>query len=259
MPETAIPETPCAHPAFAVMCEAARKRQLPTSHPDDLYVHDRLALCLTDSASPFAWALRTHGTQFVVPDADGPGDAAAFVETVRSYHPEAVWFWWDGAALWETSAGVCKEKMAAAEARVAAERKARWGTAVDLKAQPADYLANVPTDVGWRDGWLCVRDVSCMWDEPVVLRHWWPARAEPWVRNKDWHGKRAYRHAAGWYQVEVGDGFVRPDVRLKDGGSTQAMFTERWPVPKPRVSSGVQTRFRNARWEKLLKKGWVSA
>ena len=31
------------------------------------------------------------------------------------------------------------------------------------------------------------------------------------------------------------------------------------PVPMPKVRKGIETRYRNGRWEKLLKKGWVAA
>ena len=47
---------------------------------------------------------------------------------------------------------------------------------------------------------------------------------------------------------------------MAQGGSTPAIITEQTPVPCPKVRAGIETRWRNGRWEKYLKtKGWVSA
>ena len=46
---------------------------------------------------------------------------------------------------------------------------------------------------------------------------------------------------------------------MKDGGSTHAILTEETEVPCPKVRAGIETRWRDGRWQKYLKtKGWVA-
>jgi hypothetical protein len=47
------------------------------------------------------------------------------------------------------------------------------------------------------------------------------------------------------------------DGGLVDGGQTKSIKTETIDVPRPKCR--VETRWRDGRWEKLLRKGWVAA
>jgi hypothetical protein len=49
-----------------------------------------------------------------------------------------------------------------------------------------------------------------------------------------------------------------PRQRLRDGGSTQPIKTERREYPRPRTR--VEVRYKDGQWEKLLaRKGWIPA
>lgn len=50
---------------------------------------------------------------------------------------------------------------------------------------------------------------------------------------------------------------LRGKVRT-GGGSVEAAHVETIPVPPPKVRAGIETRWKDGRWERLLKRGWVS-
>jgi len=46
---------------------------------------------------------------------------------------------------------------------------------------------------------------------------------------------------------------------LKDQGQTKSIDTVIEPILCPKVRKGIETRWHNGRWEKLLKAGWTTA
>jgi hypothetical protein len=116
----------------------------------------------------------------------------------------------------------------------------------------------------YRDGWLCLRVAEPMFNEPQLVTLWFPIEREnPGDRavldltgcHGSMHGGRvSFRmgtsSTAAWAQE-------RP---LPDGGKTVAIASMVTPIPCPKVRAGIQTRYRNGRWEKYLKSaGWVAA
>jgi hypothetical protein len=50
------------------------------------------------------------------------------------------------------------------------------------------------------------------------------------------------------------------NVRLLEGGRTQAIYQETITIPPPKVRAGIEIRYRSGHWQKYLKaKGWVPA
>ena len=47
--------------------------------------------------------------------------------------------------------------------------------------------------------------------------------------------------------------------QMPQGGSTKAIIMEESPLPCPKVRTGIETRYRDGRWQKLLKtQGWIN-
>ena len=70
---------------------------------------------------------------------------------------------------------------------------------------------------------------------------------------------RAATSAGGFVSCYLGDGaYFRARMPLL--GQTPALSITETPIPRPKVRVGVETRYRDGRWEKLLKaRGWVAA
>jgi len=115
------------------------------------------------------------------------------------------------------------------------------------------------------DGWAVVRSPYVCSDKPEEIVNYWPIG----MRTKDLTEHYGIPVPAelrylgdGVYSVETG----RPRycaarvVRLTEGGKTKSIKYEVNPIPCPRVVKGIETRWRNSRWEKYLKsEGWVAA
>jgi hypothetical protein len=116
----------------------------------------------------------------------------------------------------------------------------------------------------WRDGWLCVAWRSNDFELPEWSTQWFPAyqchrsevadligrAAEPCGTHGGTYTVRTADYPAGRYMT----------VRLADGGRTHSIAFETGPIPPPKVRAGIETRYRNGQWCKLLKsRGWVTA
>jgi len=110
---------------------------------------------------------------------------------------------------------------------------------------------------------FAVRYTDTEWSTPVRVSHWWPvgtvyrdpAQATIPVAPEELVGEALSTHVGTGSFYHPGTGWR---FGLVDGGKTQPVKTTREEVPAPRVR--VETRWRNGRWEKRLKrKGWVWA
>ncbi len=108
------------------------------------------------------------------------------------------------------------------------------------------------------NGILCVAYADSLWSEPVLVRHYWPTGE----RSRDWPellGKRATDGGAsqGRYWSADREPFsAYPVFALIDGARTAPIRTETEPIPRP-PARGKELRYRDGRWQRLLKKGWV--
>lgn len=117
--------------------------------------------------------------------------------------------------------------------------------------------------IGYHDGWLCVIYSDTEWSNPIRVRHWWPSvrMSVNEMRDRGFEiGKpletRSVGNGSFYFSRGLGMGFE--DIRLRDGGKTKPIHTEREEIPPPKTR--VETRYRNGGWEKYLKsKGWVTA
>jgi hypothetical protein len=107
-----------------------------------------------------------------------------------------------------------------------------------------------------RKGLLYVESHWPMQDKPVDLISFYPTG----IRSRDYSeyvGRRAWRVGPGIYQPDS-TGFA-PKFALAKYDQTRPEFTEEVPIPCPKVRRGIQTRFRDGCWSKLLKRGWILA
>ena len=132
------------------------------------------------------------------------------------------------------------------------------------------------------DGVLCVRHVyEGTWNTPERVTFYWPVGHDGTVErtpvwNATWKANWAIFTKAevtlpipveptcsdndGRYVGRAPWGPWPINVRLVNGGRTQAIKREIEPIPCPRVRAGIETRYRSGRWEKYLKReGWVRA
>lgn len=118
--------------------------------------------------------------------------------------------------------------------------------------------------IDYRDGWMCLKTIEPMFNEPKLVTQWWPiertAAGEQEVLDLAGNegcmsgGRVSFRMGkspnAAWAQ----------DRNLPQSGRTVAIATETTDYPCPKVRTGIETRYRQGRWEKYLKSaGWVAA
>ncbi len=114
------------------------------------------------------------------------------------------------------------------------------------------------TVIGKYEHTFCVVYSDNMWSEPVRVSHYWPIIEQDLIREQD-IGKPARDAGGGVYSYRLGEqsfsGWV--SVHLRNGSATKPIHTEEHPLPKPKLR--VETRYSDARWQKLLQsKGWVN-
>jgi hypothetical protein len=113
-----------------------------------------------------------------------------------------------------------------------------------------------------KDGWLCVRYQSTLYDRPTIIMQWWPiapannfdreilakmqGATEPDLMDSRNGGHYSFREAPyRWINLQ-----------LKDGGKTMPIAREERPLSQPK--SRTQVRWHDGRWQKMLKsQGWV--
>ncbi len=113
-------------------------------------------------------------------------------------------------------------------------------------------------------GQILIRETSAKFDEPELIVWYWPTRFGRRDLEK-WDGSDPYKpddikihHHSTTYSLKLPGMGVWTDSGIQ--GNTQAVRVDIEPIPRPKVRKGIETRFRNGRWEKYLKtKGWVAA
>ena len=114
-------------------------------------------------------------------------------------------------------------------------------------------------------GWLCIVYSCPLWSAPTLVSHWWPV-----LTCGLEHAREAYESPVHDGVRDEGDGYFsfpwlmganrselgRRSLRLRDGGSTQPIRTDREPIPPP---PRVQTRYERGRWWRLAREGWVES
>jgi len=112
-----------------------------------------------------------------------------------------------------------------------------------------------------RNGQLYVSTTNCSWSTPERVTLFWPV-AE--IQGNPYNGMRAEAGDVATYQrtcwtITAPAGFPsKGSVRCKGNGDTPAEFVEREPISAPKTRKGVETRYYEGRWQKLLKAGWVN-
>lgn len=112
----------------------------------------------------------------------------------------------------------------------------------------------------YRGGWLCFEYQSTQFNEPQRVRQYWRIMpADNLIVDSD--GCYAY------LDTRYGGAIVQ----YKMGKETHSAWSQEIPVaskchetivedyPCPKVRKGIETRYRNGRWEKYLRSGWAAA
>lgn len=118
--------------------------------------------------------------------------------------------------------------------------------------------------IEYRDGWMCVKTVDTNFNEPVQVTQYWPiCRASAYdIQLCDLTGCEAEFDHNGNVYYKMGHSTSAIWSRnqcLYDGSKTVCIATDSAPLPCPKVRKGVETRYRNGRWEKCLRTGWTAA
>lgn len=106
---------------------------------------------------------------------------------------------------------------------------------------------------------------SALTSEPVVIHRWFRVHS----RKAAWGGTESplpgdfaafdrTRHAWVTYRPRVPGG----EERMPTGevfADPVAVEQKEFPVPPPKVKPGVQVRWEDGGWQKLMKRGWVEA
>ena len=112
----------------------------------------------------------------------------------------------------------------------------------------------------------CIQESFPMSDKPEMIIYHWPIG----ITDDSYH--RVALNLSSYEESEVMKGSCSYEYRLrtagtheyiylylKDQGKTKSIHTIVEAIPCPKVRKGIETRWYNGRWEKLLKTGWKSA
>lgn len=115
------------------------------------------------------------------------------------------------------------------------------------------------TRLDYRDGALCVRWAMSQSSEPIMTVQWFPIHYTRRDTYADLIGLHAEWRGDGRYSVYAPGGFWM-DFGTIDGAKTASIAVENLPIPCPKVRAGIETRYRDGRWQKYLKtRGWIDA
>lgn len=104
-----------------------------------------------------------------------------------------------------------------------------------------------------KDGIPCVKEGFTLTNEPIIIYNYWPIGIGS-MYAEEFEGAELFK-SRFQYQLRIAP-YQYVDILLVDGGKTKSIFQEEVPIPKPKTR--VKTRYKNGRWEKLLKaRGWV--
>lgn len=116
--------------------------------------------------------------------------------------------------------------------------------------------------VAWHAGWICVKYTDTDFFKPIRYHIYWPVKQCPKSDADYLIGREAGESGSGRYGARTDDyprGYF-VELPLLNGGQTMPIHSEEEPIPVPKVRRGIETRYRNGKWEKYLKaQGWVSA
>lgn len=116
-------------------------------------------------------------------------------------------------------------------------------------------------------GELWVRETYNHHEEPLKVSLYWKiirAAGSSWNAMRPDEGDIATYDRSGGWTTRRPDG-AQYDAGRSSGhvwtgdGSEKAQVVEKEPLPPPKVRRGVEVRYRDGGWQKLLKKGWVPA
>jgi hypothetical protein len=75
----------------------------------------------------------------------------------------------------------------------------------------------------------------------------------------DFLDKEALYEGGGTYRIRMA-AYTYRTASLSEYGNTRSMAIETEPIAAPKVRKGIETRYRDGRWQKYLKsEGWVTA
>ena len=106
----------------------------------------------------------------------------------------------------------------------------------------------------------CIQDGFSAYDKPeMVMQHWPIGICDRGIELSSHEGAEVLKGGCSYeYTLRIAAyEYVR--IYLKDQGQTQSIHTYSVLIPCPKVRKGIETRYRNGFWEKLLKSGWVAA
>lgn len=107
-------------------------------------------------------------------------------------------------------------------------------------------------------GRWCIRSPYNMYNEPKMsICHWPIGKTSQRIDLSYYEGNEVTpRHGySGIYALKIAP-YQHVDLYLIDMGKTQSIETTIEDIPCPKIRKGIETRFENGRWEKLLKSGW---
>ena len=122
------------------------------------------------------------------------------------------------------------------------------------------------------NGILCIHESDPLSDEPITLERDWPTslRVVDFMRNyciikdinlEDLTVFHVVPSGSSKYRVYYKDMPGSTEVCLSEGNQTHCIdytFCKK-PYPCPKVRNGIETRYRDGRWQKYLRRlGWVN-
>lgn len=117
------------------------------------------------------------------------------------------------------------------------------------------------TYIGEYENTLYIVFEDTRWSEPYIFRCYYPVHWDHTATKFFQHyGEHKRGMTVTWqpmmqrYQDEEQLCYLLPYA-----GYTTPAFTEEIPLPCPKVRTGIETRYRDGRWQKLLRDGWVPA
>lgn len=111
------------------------------------------------------------------------------------------------------------------------------------------------------DGKWAIRQEMTISYEPMMLIYYWPVETvTPIFGSELWDGMALTPKGSGgdfsWYNAITPGNYTSVGVGLR----TQCLKVEQVKIEPPKVRTGIQTRWKDGRWQKYLQaKGWVNA
>lgn len=108
-----------------------------------------------------------------------------------------------------------------------------------------------------RDGWLYILSEVSSYHEPAIYKSWYATGIKTHGFVRDYGVERLGQQMT--YDKFRGDWFGADKMHyaMLQGRDTRPAFWESIPLPCPKVRTGLETRYRDGHWEKLLKSGWT--